>query len=49
MTSGREGSTTSGATTPPHLVLCDPPVTFARAEAPDEGVRRVRFIRRARS
>ena len=36
MTSGREGSTTSGATTPPHVVLCDPPVTFARAEAPDD-------------
>jgi len=36
MTRGREGSTTSGATPPPHVVLCDPPVTFARAEAPDD-------------
>ena len=35
MTRGREGSTTSSAT-PPHVVLCDPPVTFARAEAPDD-------------
>lgn len=36
MTRGREGSTTSSATPPPHVVLCDPPVTFARAEAPDD-------------
>ena len=35
MTRGREGSTTSSAT-PSHVVLCDPPVTFARAEAPDD-------------